>query len=165
METTPNKVFLNDIQQEVMYIGAKDTVLCAGRALGKGVIHAMYNLRNFQRMPRSITGFVVANCKRGLTNTLPSMLVHSAENLLVRGNGRSLSFAQRTMTMSFRSITAPSVILSLRTVRVLQTRRVMMRLISTRQSSLTLPSSRMKHSLPIEETGNTLASAASITVC
>lgn len=76
METTPNKVFLNDIQQEVMYIGAKDTVLCAGRALGKGVIHAMYNLRNFQRMPRSITGFVVANCKRGLTNTLPSMLVH-----------------------------------------------------------------------------------------
>lgn len=75
MEAT-NKIFLNDVQQEVLFVGARDTILCAGRALGKGVIHAAWNLRNFQRMPRSITGFVVANCKRGLTNTLPSMLVH-----------------------------------------------------------------------------------------
>ena len=163
METTPNKVFLNDIQQEVMYIGAKDTVLCAGRALGKGVIHAMYNLRNFQRMPRSITGFVVANCKIGDSNVISIGL--SAENLLEPGNGQSLYFAPRTMTMSYRSITAPSDILSLRTVLVLLTRRVMMLWISTRQSSLTLPSSRMKHFQRIEETGNTLASAVSITVC
>lgn len=70
------KIYLNDIQQEVMYIGAKDTVLCAGRAIGKGVIHAEWNLRNFQRMPRSITGIVSPNAKRALTNTLPSMLVH-----------------------------------------------------------------------------------------
>ena len=71
-----HKIYLNDIQQEVMYIGAKDTVLCAGRAIGKGVIHAEWNLRNFQRMPRSITGIVSPNAKRALTNTLPSMLVH-----------------------------------------------------------------------------------------
>ncbi len=29
-----------------------------------------------QRMPGGITGFVGANCKRVLTNTLPSMLIH-----------------------------------------------------------------------------------------
>lgn len=68
--------YLNDIQNEVIYTGAKDTILCAGRALGKGVIHALWNLRNMQRMPGSITGIVSPNCKRALTNTLPSMLVH-----------------------------------------------------------------------------------------
>ncbi len=68
--------YLNDIQMEVIYTGAKDTVLCAGRALGKGVIHALWNLRNMQRMPGSITGIVSPNCKRALTNTLPSMLTH-----------------------------------------------------------------------------------------
>ena len=68
--------YLNDIQQEVIYTGAKDTILCAGRALGKGVIHALWNLRNMQRMPGSITGIVSPNCKRALTNTLPSMLTH-----------------------------------------------------------------------------------------
>ncbi len=70
------KQYFNDIQQEVIYTGAKDTILCAGRALGKGVIHAQWNLRNFQRMPGSITGIVSPNCKRALTNTLPSMLIH-----------------------------------------------------------------------------------------
>ncbi len=72
----PKPFYMNDIQQEVIYTGAKDTVLCAGRALGKGVIHAMWNLRNMQRMPGSITGIVSPNCKRALTNTLPSMLTH-----------------------------------------------------------------------------------------
>lgn len=72
----PQPFYLNDIQNEVIYTGAKDTILCAGRALGKGVIHAMWNLRNMQRMPGSITGIVSPNCKRALTNTLPSMLVH-----------------------------------------------------------------------------------------
>lgn len=70
------RIYLNDIQQEVMYIGAKDSIVCAGRAIGKGVIHAQWNLRNFQRMPGSITGMVSPNAKRALTNTLPSMLVH-----------------------------------------------------------------------------------------
>ena len=72
----PQPFYLNDIQNEVIYTGAKDTILCAGRALGKGVVHAMWNLRNMQRMPGSITGIVSPNCKRALTNTLPSMLVH-----------------------------------------------------------------------------------------
>ena len=72
----PQPFYLNDIQQEVIYTGAKDTILCAGRALGKGVIHALWNLRNMQRMPGSITGIVSPNCKRALTNTLPSMLTH-----------------------------------------------------------------------------------------
>ena len=70
------KVYLNDIQQELMYIGAKDSVVVGGRAIGKGPMHAQWNLRNFQRMPGSITGFVSPNAKRALTNTLPSMLVH-----------------------------------------------------------------------------------------
>lgn len=72
----PKPFYMNDIQMEVVYTGAKDTVLCAGRALGKGVIHALWNLRNMQRMPGSVTGIVSPNCKRALTNTLPSMLTH-----------------------------------------------------------------------------------------
>ena len=72
----PKPFYMNDIQMEVVYTGAKDTILCAGRALGKGVIHALWNLRNMQRMPGSITGIVSPNCKRALTNTLPSMLTH-----------------------------------------------------------------------------------------
>lgn len=70
------KQFFNDPQQEVMYTGCKDTVIVGGRGIGKGPIHAAWNLRNMQRMPGSITGFVGANCKRVLTNTLPSMLCH-----------------------------------------------------------------------------------------
>ena len=72
----PKPFYMNDIQMEAIYTGAKDTVLCAGRALGKGVVHALWNLRNMQRMPGSITGIVSPNCKRALTNTLPSMLTH-----------------------------------------------------------------------------------------
>ena len=71
------QVYLNHVQRDVMtVVQAKDTVLVAGRAFGKGVVHALWNLRNFQRMPRSCTGFVSANIKRALTNTLPSMFVH-----------------------------------------------------------------------------------------
>ena len=72
-----NEVYLNDVQRDVMnFVQARNTVLVAGRAFGKGVVHALWNLRNFERMPGSITGFVSANIKRALTNTLPSMLVH-----------------------------------------------------------------------------------------
>ncbi|MCM1333211.1 MAG: hypothetical protein NC248_11455 [Bacteroides sp.] len=71
------KVYLNDVQRDIAtVVQAKDTILVAGRAFGKGMVHALWNLRNFQRMPGSITGFVSANIKRALTNTLPSMLVH-----------------------------------------------------------------------------------------
>lgn len=70
------KQYFNDPQQEVMYTATKDTVIVGGRGIGKGLIHAAWNLRNMQRMPGSITGIVGANCKRVLTNTLPSMLIH-----------------------------------------------------------------------------------------
>lgn len=77
MEIRNQPVYLNDVQRDLMtVVQAKDTVLVAGRAFGKGMVHALWNLRNFQRMPGSITGFVSANIKRALTNTLPSMLIH-----------------------------------------------------------------------------------------
>lgn len=77
METKQQQVYLNDVQRDIMtVVQAKDTVLVAGRAFGKGMVHALWNLRNMQRMPGSITGIVSANAKRALTNTLPSMLVH-----------------------------------------------------------------------------------------
>lgn len=68
--------YFHETQQQVLFTPAKDIVLCAGRGWGKGPIHAAINLRNMQRMPGSITGFVAANCKRALTNTIPSMLIH-----------------------------------------------------------------------------------------
>ncbi len=77
MEKQRQQVYLNDVQRDLMtVVQAKDTILVAGRAFGKGVVHALWNRRNFERMPGSITGFVSANIKRALTNTLPSMLVH-----------------------------------------------------------------------------------------
>ena len=71
-----SKVYLNIAQREVITTAAKDTVVVAGRGIGKGVMHATWNLRNFQRMPGSVTGIVAANTKRALSNTLPSMLIH-----------------------------------------------------------------------------------------
>lgn len=68
--------YFHDTQQQILYTPAKDVIACCGRGWGKGPLHAAFNLRNFQRMPGSITGFVGANCKRVLTNTLPSMLIH-----------------------------------------------------------------------------------------
>lgn len=77
METQHQQVYLNDVQNDLMrVVQAKDTILVAGRAFGKGMVHALWNRRNFEQMPGSITGFVSANIKRALTNTLPSMLVH-----------------------------------------------------------------------------------------
>lgn len=71
------KVYLNDVQRDLMtVVQARSTVLVAGRAFGKGIVHALWNLRNMVRMPGSTTGIVSANIKRALTNTLPSMLVH-----------------------------------------------------------------------------------------
>ena len=75
-EQAKNKVYFNKMQREVMIVGAKDSVAVAGRGTGKGLVHAATNLRNFQAMPGSTTGFIVPNAKRGLTNTLPSMFIH-----------------------------------------------------------------------------------------
>ena len=64
------------MQREATLVRANKTVICAGRGTGKGLLHAAFNLENFQLMPRSTTAFVVPNARRGLTNTLPSMFVH-----------------------------------------------------------------------------------------
>ncbi|MEE1234880.1 MAG: hypothetical protein UHS50_04260, partial [Bacteroidaceae bacterium] len=71
-----NKVYFNDMQMEVLSIGAHDSVVVGGRGIGKGPVHAAVNLRNFQSMPGSTTAFVAPNGKRALTNTLPSMFQH-----------------------------------------------------------------------------------------
>ena len=68
--------YFNDMQLEVMAIGAKDTIVVGGRGIGKGVVHAAYTLRNIQAMPGSTGAFPAANTKRALSNTLPSMLEH-----------------------------------------------------------------------------------------
>lgn len=75
-EQNKKKVYFNQMQRESMLIGARDTILVAGRGTGKGVVHAATNLRNFQAMPGSTTGFIAPNAKRALTNTLPSMFIH-----------------------------------------------------------------------------------------
>lgn len=37
-------VYLNDVQRDLMtVVQAKDTVLVAGRAFGKGMVHALWN--------------------------------------------------------------------------------------------------------------------------
>ena len=106
--------YFHETQQQVLYTPAKTVVLCAGRGWGKGPIHAAINLRNMQRMPGSITGFVAANCKRALTNTIPSMLIHwqkwggvisvmfiglSVENRPNHGDGVNQSFSRTTGKM------------------------------------------------------------------
>lgn len=73
---TKNRIFFNKMQREAILVGARDTVITAGRGTGKGLLHAAINLRNFQAMPGSTTAFVVPNTKRGKTNTLPSMFCH-----------------------------------------------------------------------------------------
>ncbi len=71
------EIYLNDIQNDIINgVQARTTVLVAGRAFGKGVVHAAWLLRNMQRMPGCCIGIVSANIKRALTNTLPSLLVH-----------------------------------------------------------------------------------------
>ncbi len=71
-----NQVYMNQMQREAVLIGAKDTVIVAGRGTGKGLLHAAVNLRNFQAMPRSTTAFVVPAAKRALVSTIPSMTRH-----------------------------------------------------------------------------------------
>ena len=57
-----------------MFIGAKTSVIVAGRRTGKTFgIGAPFALRNMQRMPGSTGGIVVPTYKHGLTNTLPGL--------------------------------------------------------------------------------------------
>lgn len=67
------KKYFNDPQQIIIATAAKDTVFVGGRGIGKATLHAWFNLRNFQQMPRCSVGFVVPTFKKALTNTLPSM--------------------------------------------------------------------------------------------
>ncbi len=73
---TEKQVYMNKMQRDVVYTGARDTVIVAGRGTGKGLVHAAVNLRNFQAMPRSTTAFVVPAASRALVSTIPSMTRH-----------------------------------------------------------------------------------------
>lgn len=75
-EQDRKQVYFNRMQREVMLIGAKDSVIVAGRGTGKGVLHGASMLRNAQAMPGSTTAVVAPNAIRALTNTLPSMTMH-----------------------------------------------------------------------------------------
>lgn len=75
-DEAPRRVYFNEMQRDVVGVGAHTTVITAGRGTGKGVAHAAVCLRNFQEMPGSTTAFVVPCAKRGLSNTLPSMFQH-----------------------------------------------------------------------------------------
>ena len=71
----PKKVYFNDPQRRTQLIGAKTTVVVAGRRTGKtDSIAAPWLLRNIQRMPGSSGGIVVPTFKHGLTNTIPGLL-------------------------------------------------------------------------------------------
>jgi hypothetical protein len=66
--------YLHPAQQEIMFVGAKDTVAVCGRAFGKAILQAMTLRRNFERMPGCSVGIVGQNAKRLLTNIIPSWL-------------------------------------------------------------------------------------------
>lgn len=69
------RVYFNKPQLLAQYIGAKTTVIVAGRRTGKtDSIASPFVLRNMQRMPGSTGGIVVPTFKHGLTNTIPGLL-------------------------------------------------------------------------------------------
>ena len=69
------RVYFNKPQLMTQYIGAKTTVIVAGRRTGKtDSIASPFVLRNMQRMPGSTGGIVVPTFKHGLTNTIPGLL-------------------------------------------------------------------------------------------
>lgn len=68
------EIYFNKIQQHVMFVGAKTTVVVAGRRTGKTYgIGAPFVRRNMERMPGSTGGIVVPTFRHGLTNTLPGL--------------------------------------------------------------------------------------------
>ena len=69
------RVYFNKPQLMAQYIGAKTTVIVAGRRTGKtDSIASPFVLRNMQRMSGSTGGIVVPTFKHGLTNTIPGLL-------------------------------------------------------------------------------------------
>lgn len=70
------RIYLNDAQYYILSIAARDTVAVCGRGIGKGVMQASRMLQFVQAMPRCSLGFVVPSVKRGLTNILPSIMMH-----------------------------------------------------------------------------------------
>lgn len=69
------KVYFNDPQRLTQLIGARTTVIVAGRRTGKtDSIAAPFVLRNMQRMAGSTGGIVVPTFKHGFTNTIPGLL-------------------------------------------------------------------------------------------
>lgn len=69
------RIYFNDAQRRVQLVGARTSVIVAGRRTGKtDSIAAPFTLRNMQRMPGSGGGILVPTYKHGLTNTIPGML-------------------------------------------------------------------------------------------
>lgn len=70
------KIYLNDAQYFMLSMSPRNLIAVCGRGLGKGVMQASRMLQFVQAMPRCSLGFVVPSVKRGLTNILPSILMH-----------------------------------------------------------------------------------------
>lgn len=70
---TNKKVYFNDAQRELMYIGANSETIIAARRFGKsdGVI-APRMLRNAQHMPKSAGAIYAATFQQALSRTLPA---------------------------------------------------------------------------------------------
>lgn len=74
MKTKTKETYFNKVQRRVQLIGAKVTVIIAGRRTGKSFgIASPWTYRNMQRMEGSTGGIVVPTFKHGLTNTLPGL--------------------------------------------------------------------------------------------
>ncbi len=75
MSKPKKEIYFNKPQRLTQLIGAKTTVIVAGRRTGKtDSIAAPFVLRNMQRMAGSTGGIVVPTFKHGLTNTIPGLL-------------------------------------------------------------------------------------------
>ena len=70
------KIYMNRMQRECLAVGARDTIVVAGRGTGKGLLQAAQALNVIQAMPRSTSAYVAPNAIRAMTNTLPSMTMH-----------------------------------------------------------------------------------------
>ncbi len=68
--------YLNDGQGYMLMLSPRDLVLEAGRGFGKGLVQAGRGLTCVQTMPGSCGAAVCPSVKRGLTNIVPSWMVH-----------------------------------------------------------------------------------------
>ena len=67
------EIYLNPMQREIIWIGAKITVWVGGRGVGKGPTFAAIILRNVKAMPGSTGAYVCPDALKAKTNTIPSM--------------------------------------------------------------------------------------------